>query len=531
MKSFLLLTKIQLKGDLNLKKMFRVREGKNRSGVTGIVLTVFLLVLFAGLSGVYAYLYAGILKPMNALSVLLSLWMAATSVILLITTISKVKGTLFAFNDYDMVMSMPVSTAAIVASRIIVLYLYDLLFTAIFMAPANVVYGVFSNQGAGFYLLSTMLLLFVPFVPILIGSFIGLILTVISSRFRHSNVVALVLFLGIYIAYMIVMMNPNISDDAMIDFGNMLSEQVNGVYPLTKLYSDAIAGGNVGAILSFLGISTLVFLVFCMIVGKWFKKLNTLVSSSKARSNYKMKELKTSSRLGSLYKKELKRYFASPAYVMNSAIGMIMLTVLSVVLLVTGEEKFSQMLEVPGVAEQLAGYVPIALLFCVMMTCTTSSSISLEGKNLWLMKSFPIPAIQVFLGKVLLNLTITLPLVVINTVIYAVVLHMSVVQVAVSIVLSITGAIFIALFGLMINLKFPRFDWKSETEIVKQSMATMITLFLGMALGIAPVGLMILLPQIAANVLYLIYAGGLLLASIGMYGYLKRGGSRRFYQL
>jgi len=531
MKKFWLLTKVQLKGGMDLKRLFHFREGKKGSSITAMIISIFLLVMFTGMSAIYAGIYADMLKPMGALHIIPSLWMAASSMILLITAISKVKGTLFSFQDYDMVMSMPVSTAAIVASRIIVLYVYELLFTIIFMLPANIVYGVHSGEGVAYYLLSSLMLLAVPFIPILAGSLVGLVITVISARFRYSNLVTLVLAIGLYVAYMLVIMKPGKSDAAMVDAAKVLTEKVNAVYPLTMMYGTAVVEKSIVDIAGFLGISTLFFVLFCLVVGKGYKKLNTWITSSKARSNYKMKELKASSVLCSLYKKEMKRYFASPMYVMNTAIGMILLTVASIVYLISGKEQFAQMIQIPGFLELIGDYVPVMLLVCTMMTCTTSSSISLEGRNLWLMKALPVLPIQVFLGKVLLNLTITMPLAAVNVILYAVTLKMSGLQIIVSLLLPFAGALFIAFFGLALNLLFPRFDWKTEMEVVKQSLPSFLTMLIGLGLGIIPGVLLHVITQMNQSVVLLLYAGGLLIITCGIYYYLKGIGSKKFQQL
>ena len=45
---------------------------------------------------------------------------------------------------------------------------------------------------------------------------------------------------------------------------------------------------------------------------------------------------------------------------------------------------------------------------------------------------------------------------------------------------------FTPLFGLRVNLAYPHFTWKTETEVIKQSQATMIAVLGGMGLvGVA----------------------------------------------
>lgn len=534
MKKIWLLTKLQLKGTLNPKKMFYMKEEKNTSKIVLILLAVLLFLIFGSASGAYAFLYATILKPLDALEAIPAMWMAITCILTLFTTMYKVKGTLFQFSDYDMVMSMPVSTAGIVASRIIVLYLYDLAFTMMILLPGNIIYGIYANAGIGFYLISTILAFFVPLIPIIIGTVLGLVITIASSRFRYSNIVTIVLFVGLFCAYMMVMMQASTAPDpeAMFaEIATVLLNQVYRVYPLTRMYVQAATELDWMNILGFILSSVVIFMVFCLITGKAFKKINTMVASLKARSNYKMKELKTSGIVMSLYKKELKRYISAPMYVMNTSAGILVLTMAIIMLVVSGEEKLGEMFKIPGFAENIGNYVPILLLFCIGMTCTTAASISLEGKSLWILKSLPITPSQIFVSKAMVNLTVTIPFILIDTVIFGIYLKMTWLQMFTSIVLPCAGAAFISFFGLYLNLKFPRFDWKSEMEVVKQGLPTLLALLIGMVIGAIPVGLMFVTPKIPVSYLLLAFTLFLSIMTVGIYKHLSTKGSTAFKQL
>ncbi|NLJ97603.1 MAG: hypothetical protein GX321_10685, partial [Clostridiales bacterium] len=59
-------------------------------------------VIMSGFSFLYSYSIGKLLMMFNITHVLPSLFMAISSVMVLFTTIFKVKGTIFAFKDYDM---------------------------------------------------------------------------------------------------------------------------------------------------------------------------------------------------------------------------------------------------------------------------------------------------------------------------------------------------------------------------------------------------------------------------------------------
>ena len=47
-------------------------------------------------------------------------------------------------------------------------------------------------------------------------------------------------------------------------------------------------------------------------------------------------------------------------------------------------------------------------------------------------------------------------------------------------------ALFISVLGLLINLYFPKFDWNNEVVVIKQSLASFLTMFLGFVFAFLP---------------------------------------------
>ena len=109
-----------------------------------------------------------------------------------------------------------------------------------------------------------------------------------------------------------------------------LSDQVNSIYPLSSFYTKAVCDADFLALSIFLGISLLSFLLYSLMIGKVFKKINSSLMAGSYRVNYQMGELKQSSPLKALYKKELKRYFSSALYVLNTGFGIVPIDFLSI---------------------------------------------------------------------------------------------------------------------------------------------------------------------------------------------------------
>jgi ABC-2 type transport system permease protein len=525
MKNIWLLTKVQLGTAFDFNLVSKKKQ-INKTNTILVAIVIFSIVL-SGISFIYSYGIGLTLKLIGALDLLPELVMAVTSLITLMTTIYKVKGTLFGFKDYDMIMSLPVKTSEIVISRLLILYLINILFTVIIIVPTSIAYGVLAKPSPVFYLLSIISVFFVPLVPMIVATVVGTILAVISSKFRHSNIVNIILSIGLLASFMLL--SFNIEDESEAAFGEMsatITRQVDDMYPLANMYKTAIVDFNIVSLLLFVTVSVFAFLLFSWFVGLQFKAINTRIASSRTKGNYKVGKLEQASPLKALYRKEIKRYFSSSIYVMNTAFGIVMMTIGAMATLFVSKETLAQVLEVPGLSNMLGNYAPIIISMCVAMTYTTACSISLEGKNLWILKTSPILPKTIFQSKIAVNLTITLPAILINSIIIAIGLKLTLQEFIVLLLMPTAYTLFTAVFGLVINLNLPNFNWTTEVTVIKQSAASMIATLGAIIMVIIPIILFVVLSSINP----LIVNGGitiiLLIVTWGLYQYLNTKGSK-----
>ena len=90
--------------------------------------------------------------------------------------------------------------------------------------------------------------------------------------------------------------------------------------------------------------------------------------------------------------------------------------------------------------------------------------------------------------------------------------------------------LFTAVWGLVANLHFPNFTWTSEVTVVKQSAATMLTVFAGMIFSMVPIGIVFAMPAAAQTVLTITTAA-LLLLGAALAVYLNTKGEQIFKRL
>ncbi len=200
-----------------------------------------------------------------------------------------------------------------------------------------------------------------------------------------------------------------------------------------------------------------------------------------AKHNYKISKMQSRGLIKSLYIRELKRYFASSIYVTNTVIGPILGTIASVSICFIDIDTVKMSLPLNVNVNSIAPFVFSAIF--TMMT-TTSVSISMEGKQFWVVKSLPIPAKALLDSKVLLNLSLMLPFYTVSQVALCIALKPNAVQLIWQILVPILIMLFVTVFGITVNLKFHSFDWEKEETVVKQSLPAALGGFAGFFLCI-----------------------------------------------
>lgn len=526
------LTKIQLLSSFGLNKALHARDAKERRKLLfasiGIVMG---MLAIAVASFGYSYTMAIGFEQIGRMELLLAIMMAVTSVVGFFTTIYKAGGVLFDFKDYDLVMSLPVKTSHVVASRVLQLYGLNLFFTLIVMLPAGVVYALKMNPNALYYVLFLATLLCIPLVPIIAATIIGAMISWISSRFRGSRIISIVLTFAVIIAFMAGSFQLNGNGQLLADAGAQMADMIYKLYPLTAMYVDAVCSYRIGSFLLFVAISLIAFMLFAVVLGSRFKAIHTGLTTSHTRSKYQMKSLQASTPFTALYKKELRRYFSSSLYVMNTSIGMILLLVMSIAVLFVGSDELGQLVEIPELSIYLGRLAPLFVSLFIVISCTSACSISLEGRNLWILKSSPVSKLTILLSKVAVNLTITVPILVISCTLLVLSLHTGWVDSLMLFLIPIIYACFTAMMGVLINMKFPKLEWTSEVTVIKQSAAVLVSMLIGFISLAIPCLLSLLLVDLNGN-LILLGTGIVLVVACGMmYQYMRTKGEQLFQAL
>lgn len=486
---WLLLTKIQLTEFFGINKLRHSDDARVKRRVAGAAVV---FVLAAAVILFYVVLTAIAFARMGMNDCLPSLAVAFAAITVFIFGLLKGGNTLFATKDYDAVMSLPVKKRDVIVSRLVCTYIAELLFCAIFIIPVSVVYFIYLPQGLNAADLFTIFaaFLFTPLLPMILSVAIGTVLAALTAKFRYKSlaqaILAILLFIGL-MAASFALSYSSASDAAnpAADMNSVFDLIVRNIYPpaLFVLYT---MQGKVWGIFAFIGISVAAAAVFVFVISAFYAKINARLTAGVSKGKFKIGSVRTASSFSALLKKECKRLFTSPAYLMNGAAGSAMLLVFTILMLISdpiGTIVGAAAQE--GVALPSVGYAAAAM--CMLfagMTLASAASLSMEGKSRWIMFSLPVSARKIFMAKAVVNFILAVPTAIFFSAVACVQAEADVFTWILSLAAPIAFAAFISVAGVFLNYKFPKYEWTNERAALKNSIPALILSFGDLIIGI-----------------------------------------------
>lgn len=473
---------------LNVIKHTKDKSKKRNFIIISIFIELFALMILAYI-GLMSYGLIKIGIPNTVPTLLFTL----SSVIVLVFSLFSASSSLFKMNDYEILSSLPISNKSIVASRFLAIYVGDLEICILTMLPGIIVYGVCVKPFFTFYLYSLLGALFIPMIPLIISTAFGALFTGITSRIKHKSIITVVFSLTMFILIVVGLAdikNINISELSLEDIAGMINgfeKSIKNIYIPSKWFSEAVLNNNILGLIFYLLLSVLLFIILILVIEKKFYSICNALNTKYTSKDYEIKELKEGNLTISLFKREIKRVFASSIYVTNSLVGCILMVVLSISLLLIDINQVEEILKIPGIIMRVA---PIVLILPVLIIPTTSSSISMEGKEVWINQTLPIRPKDIYNSKILTNFAVVFPFYLIAIIIALIALKPGFVDSIFIIIVPIFFIIYSTIIGLSINLRFPNLVWDSEVSVVKQSLATLIAMIVGIFTGIIPIAFM-----------------------------------------
>ena len=531
MNNTILLIKAQLINSLGINKLKKgsTFKDKVKFGLF-VTLIVFVgLLIFAQMTA-YAWFASDYLAKVNAMNVLIVVASLLSVLVCLFMSIYKASGYLFAFKDFDLLMSLPISKRSILTSKLFMIVVTNVCLSLIVGFPFLMVYGIKTSVPAIFYVLAILLLIIVSLVPVVIGAVISLLLGRVSSKSKHTNLILTVGSFIVFGALMIGMFSINsLTNNNISQIVDILKSFTAIYYPF-GMFMDTLENLNIASLAVFGAISIVIYMLFVFAFSRSFKTINTKMQEQYKAANYKMTELKVQTKAVALFKKELSFFLSSFIYVFNMGFGVIMM-VISTIMFIASRSQITKIFSAIPMNISMSILVTLVMSLSTCLCCTTSPSISLEGKNIWIIKTMPIKVIDIFKGKMWVNIVVTAPIMTICTTILAIIFKFTFMEYILAVAIGCGYSVLIALVGLIINLHFPKMEWSAQVNVVKQSASVAIAVGAGFLVTLVPIIIFAAIQPSNLVLFKLIWFAGVALLAWASYGYLRKRGTELFRAL
>lgn len=491
------------KGFLQNKKTGELRSKKS---AVGIILMYALLMCFIAFAfvGIGELLMAS-LHPVGLdwlyffIMLLMSIMLGAFG------SVFNTYTSLFKAGDNDLLFSMPIKPGMIITVRLVGVYLMGLMYCLPVAIPAVGVYW--------FRVGVTLLTVLLPLLSIVVMSFfilvlsivVGYVVAILSTKIKNKTFVSVfcsVAFLALYyFAYFkanaliqTIAANPDYYGKKIKASTFFLYNLANGVC------------GNVGSFFISFALTAAAFLIVVTVLCRSFMSIASKSGSVKSKSA-KQAKIKASSLKSALLKKELKRFSTSTTYMMNCGLGLIIMPIVAILAFVKQDFLGGMMTEISEESQYFSNMMLLVPASTICMICTlngiSSPSISLEGKNLWVLQSLPVSEKSVLEAKVNVHVLLNSIPAVISTAIMCVAFGLDILNIVLSCCLVWMYIWFDARLGLILNLKHCDFEWTNEVVPVKQGMSVLFNMLIGTVISIAMLAISSLALTVLSSAVYM----------------------------
>lgn len=503
------------------------KKNKMRSrGATIAYIALYALLMVGLLGGMFALMAVGLCGPLveGGMGWLYYLLMGLIAVFLgTFGSVFSTYSSLYLSKDNDLLLSLPIPVRCVMASRLLGVYLLGLMYAAVVIVPGVIVYWLTAPVTAGTIVGGVLMVLIVSVIVMVLSCLLGWVVARISLKLKNKSFITVLLSLLFLAAYYFVYYKAQALITLLVENAAVYGMKIRGSAYLLYLFGSVGAGDWLA-----MGIVTVTQAALLALtlwgIARSFLKIATATGSVK-KVRFEHRAVRAQSVQRALFGKELRRFTASPNYMLNCGLGILMLPVAGIVLLIKGGA-LGRMLA--DVFSGNVGVVPVLMCAAVCLLASMNDmaapAVSLEGRNLWLVQSLR--------AKLDVQLVLTGVPVLFCALCMVIALPGSALEKALLVIVTLLYTLLSALAALALGLKMPNLTWTNETTPIKQSGCVMLSLFANWFYALALGGLYFLCGNALSAAVYLaIFAVVTAAGSALLLRWVKKQGARIFAAL
>ena len=537
MKKLISLIKATMTSNMQIFKI----NTKGKKGKANIILVSLIAIYLMGAIFGYAWYFLDKLSQANIEYLLLPLAVFFISLFTIVEGIYKCGPLVFNCKDDQLLLSLPIKKNTVLFIRLFKFYVFELMFNSLFLLPVLLAYIIFVKvTSISFYITTIMMLLLLPVIPIVISCILGFISSYISSKFKYKNVIEIIMSFIYLLFFLYVYSQGSKIMNYIMNNASNINDMITKIYYPAGIYSKLVTNFNIVDLLIFIVINISILVVSIYILSLFYFKINSnLKEVTKTKSNNKELKIKTNAKTISLIKKELNSFFNIPIFIVNAGFGMVLYIVMCIVL-IAKFDGIINMINSTGlfnISDSLIyNNMPLIIFLLISLTAyttsITSSMVSLEGKNINILKSLPLSVKRILRSKILSCMLITTPVLVLGCIALIIRFKVNIINGVMLIILSVLIPLVNHFIGLIVNLKHPKLDFESPTDVIKQSASVLISTMIGGLLVLASIGIvLVIFNKYNITLVLLISLIVYIVIDYILYRLLNKGGMREFKKL
>ncbi len=489
------LIKTQLNINFGISALkYRFTKEKKRRWET-ILIALAILMGVGPLLTLYIFMMTGIFVAGTSIGkpeLVLTLAFISSQMVVLVFGLFYIIGSFYFSQDMSNLAPLPLRPYEVVGSKFIVVMVNEYITAIPIIFPPLLIYGLGTGQGLFYWIKGIIMMLAAPVIPLTISTvFIMLLMRVVNLK-KNKDLLAIIGgFAGVLLALSInffVQRTPKTGGkDFFKNFLESKSDLIqeigrkfpSGIWATYGLKEDSLAA--FGYFLLFMGVSAGFFaallwlgnLVFykALLAGQEVTRKRKTAGAHDLERQYD----RISSPVTAIIKREWKLLLRTPVYVINSLTGaLIGPFILLVVMFTQGSDAETLELMKALRNPEFAPYVALGglalILFTAGMNLAASTSVSREGKTLWILKMIPVPAKQQVLAKLVQSYMVSVIGILTTGIVLGLALKISMVRLLAVILLGLLGSVPMVTANLLLDVFHPKLIWNSEQEAMKQNL-------------------------------------------------------------
>lgn len=456
---------------------FSFSKKNNKKQFSALAILGLFFVLFAGISILYNYIFFSALKELDLVKQYPIVVSGVVIFTTFLTSMFRAKNVLFSSLDHNLLIPLPIKQRTIIASKITLFYLEELFYSILIFGPCIVFY---STESIVFIIYGLLLLLILPFIVILLSTFLGFIVTLITNRFSIAKLISSIIYVLLFVGFMSVVMYLSYSNTGM-DNSFQYIETLKKVCPILYWIEYGFVDYNVLYLLLVLIISFVSFVVLTLIYSYKYSDFYEMLSVAYSNRKYRKEDIKTNKPLITLIKKDFKNILSSPMLLINCIVGGIM-SIILIVIFFASLSNYNLSEEQMNVIKAMYPLLCLVISMFGSMSSLTCVGISYEKNSFYIIKTLPIKTSTYLLSKIVINQILNGVLIFICSIIASVVAKLDILDVIFTIIFPQCYIFVLSMFGLILNLIFPKIHWENYNQL-KNSYSMLIYTFSSMIFG------------------------------------------------